>query len=277
MLGALAEWMSASVSHWSYYGKCYIALSFNFEILIFAKAAGVSLHPTTTGGQKMLFWPQFPKSASTLKYASAEQGSARGDFAIAWRFEDLPEDESKYNSAVVSIRIRLLVPPSGGASLRFPVPQSSTVTASLHQASILPNLSNARLEAKKECQESRRKKLGFHYNWDYNRTSEKWFKRFAAKAIGTPCDSFLFHSSLDKTEWGQSSSVTKQMTDKVTEDLHPGLYEVIIKDWPLEQEVEGTGRIGNIPEYYQAEGDISPYCNDESDYDWHIEDATHII
>jgi uncharacterized protein YcnI len=51
----------------------------------------------------MLFWPQFPHSAETLRFASAEQGSARGDFAIAWKFEDLPEDESQYDSAVVSI------------------------------------------------------------------------------------------------------------------------------------------------------------------------------
>ena len=59
--------------------------------------------------------------------------------------------------------------------------------------------------------------------------------------------------------------------------LIPGLYEVLIKNWPLEEEVEGTWRIGNILEYYKDNGDIGPYCNDESEYEWHIEDATHII
>jgi hypothetical protein len=67
------------------------------------------------------------------------------------------------------------------------------------------------------------------------------------------------------------------MTDKMTEYLTPGLYEIMINDWPLEKEVEGTGRIGNIPEYYKAEGDLGPFCNDERDYHWNVEDATHII
>lgn len=252
MLGAVAEWMSAS-------------------------AAGVSLFPKTVGGRKMLFWPQFPHSAHTVKFASAEQGSARGDFAIAWRFEGLPDDESQYDSAVISIRIRLLVPPSGEADLRFPFAQSSTTTATIRHASAMPDISYARSEAKKDCEERRRKKLGFHYNWDYDRETQKWFKRLNGKAIGTPCNSFLFHPSIDKTEWGESTSKTQHLTDKNSEYISPGLYEVLIKDWPLEKEVEGTGRIGNIPEYFKAEGDIGPYCRDEQDFEWQIEDATHII
>lgn len=212
-----------------------------------------------------------------MKYASAEQGSMRGDFAIAWQFEDLPDDESQYDSAIVNIRVRLLVPPTGEGSLRFPFPQSSTASATFRHAKILPDLSRARVDAKRECEERRKKRLGFHYNWDYNRETEKWFKRLNGKAIGTPCTSFLFHPSLDKTEWSQTISVTAKMTEKTTEPLAPGFYELVIKGWPLEKEVEGTGRLGNIPEYFKAEGDISPYCNDENDYDWQIGDATHII
>lgn len=225
----------------------------------------------------MLFWPQLPKSASTISYASAEQGSMRGDFAIAWRFENLPEDKSEYDSAVVNVRIRLLIPPSGEGDLRFPYPQSSSTNAKIHHATTLPDLSHARAEAKKECQDRRRKKLGFHYNWDYNRETQTWFKRLNGKAIGTPCESFLFHPSIDNTDWSEFTPITSRMTDKMTEYLTPGLYEIMINDWPLEKEVEGTGRIGNIPEYYKAEGDLGPFCNDERDYHWNVEDATHII
>eukprot|EP00804_Cyclotella_cryptica_P001694 CCRYP_009074-RA/>CCRYP_009074-RA protein AED:0.22 eAED:0.22 QI:0/0/0/1/1/1/8/0/796 len=128
MLGALAEWMAAS-------------------------AAGISLFPTTSGGRKVLFWPQFPKSASTLKFASAEQGSIRGDFAIAWRFENLPADKSNYDSMVVNVCIRFLVPPSGEAALRFPVPQSSSTTATICHALTMPDLIHAKSASKKECED----------------------------------------------------------------------------------------------------------------------------
>jgi len=74
--GAFAEWMAAAV-------------------------AGVSLDPTTTGGRTALFWPRFPKSAATIQYASAIQGTARGDFAIAWRFELLPTSE--FTVRIVSV------------------------------------------------------------------------------------------------------------------------------------------------------------------------------
>eukprot|EP00804_Cyclotella_cryptica_P003648 CCRYP_002212-RD/>CCRYP_002212-RD protein AED:0.38 eAED:0.38 QI:0/0.4/0.16/0.83/0.4/0.16/6/0/804 len=99
MLGALAEWMSSSV-------------------------AGVALHPTTTGGRRVLFWPRFPKSAGMIQHASATQGTQIGDFAIAWRFENLPSDKSLYNAASVKIRIRFLIPPGGEAILRLPPPTS---------------------------------------------------------------------------------------------------------------------------------------------------------
>ena len=135
----------------------------NYDILIYHSSVTV--------------WPQFPKSARTLKFASAEQGSIRGDYAIAWRFEGLPEDESQHDSAVVNVKIRLFVPPSGEGSLRLPFAQSSSTTATYRHASTIPDLGHAKSEAKKECQERRRRKLGFSYNWDYDRVKEKWFKR----------------------------------------------------------------------------------------------------
>ncbi|EED93707.1 predicted protein [Thalassiosira pseudonana CCMP1335] len=114
MLGAVAEWMSSS-------------------------AAGVALYPTTTGGKKALFWPRFPKSATTLEYASAVQGSLGGDYAIAWRFEELPSDKSEYNSAVVKIRIRLLIPPGNEGVLRLPLPSSESTSVSIRHSLLMPN------------------------------------------------------------------------------------------------------------------------------------------
>eukprot|EP00804_Cyclotella_cryptica_P001703 CCRYP_009073-RA/>CCRYP_009073-RA protein AED:0.46 eAED:0.61 QI:0/0/0/1/0/0/2/0/100 len=72
--------------------------------------------------------------------------------------------------------------------------------------------------------------------------------------IGTPCYSFLFHNSLENIRWSSEDSVTGQMSKRTDGHLSPGLYEVTIKDWPLEKEIDGTGRIGNIPKYYKAEG-----------------------
>lgn len=75
MLDAVAEWLSSSV-------------------------AGVSLAPTTVGGEEILFWPRIPTSAAKVQYASATQGTKRGDASIAWEFLDLPEDERLNHSAV---------------------------------------------------------------------------------------------------------------------------------------------------------------------------------
>jgi len=251
MLGALAEWMSSS-------------------------AAGISLFPTTRGGNKVLLWPRFPKSASTLKYVSAEQGTPRGDFAIAWKFEGLPENESQYDSAVVGIRIRFLVPPSGTGSLRFPISQSSS-TAVIRRALTMPDMRYSRSAAAEECDDRRSKKLGFSYNWEYDRVKKEWFKRFSGKAIGTPCNSFLFHPSLDNIEWSNDRAVTESMRGRLDESISPGLYEVMIADWRLEKEVEGSGRLGNIPEFFNSQGDLGPYCSDQKEFHWNIEDATHII
>ena len=58
--------------------------------------------------------------------------------------------------------------------------------------------------------------------------------------------------------------------------IEPGMYELVFTNWQLEKEVEGTGRIGNIPEYYESD-DQGPYCKDSSEFEWNIDDATHII
>ncbi|KAL7525668.1 hypothetical protein ACHAXR_001106, partial [Thalassiosira sp. AJA248-18] len=149
MLGAIAEWMPSSV-------------------------AGVSLFPTTVGGRHVLFWPRFPKSAAMLEYASAVQGSPVGDFSIAWRFEDLPDDKSQYNSATVKIRIRLLIPPTGVATLRLPpIPFSSKTTVSISRSASFPDLAAARRESSLKCNKRRKKRLGFPYSWEYDRVKQK--------------------------------------------------------------------------------------------------------
>ncbi len=219
-----------------------------------------------------------PKSASTLEFASAEQGSIRGDYAIAWRFEEFIKDEHEIqlDSADANIRIRLLVPPSGEADLQLPLAPSANTKATIRHAQTIPDLSHAKSEARKECDERRRRRLGFPYNWEYDNSTNKWSQRLTGKAIGTPCHSFLFHSSLDKTEWSEETNATEHMAYKHLKHLQPGFYEVMITNWQLEKEVEGNGRIGNIPEYFKAVGDLG-HCKEESDFDWDIEDATHII
>lgn len=227
-----------------------------------------------------LVWPRFPKSASTISYASAKQGSLRGDYVIAWKFEDLPENKDEYDTAVVSIHIRLLIPPTGKGVLRLPIPPSSSTSAIIRTAQVLPDLKSAELEANEICQERRKKKLGFHYNWDYDRNKKEWFKRLNGKAIGTPCESFMFHQLADKAKWTNERSITQNLQDRSDQTLSPGFYEVIIREWPLEKELVGDGphgsRLGNIPSLYTA-NDVGPYCSDESEAEWKIEDGTHII
>ena len=79
MLGAVAEWSPSAV-------------------------AGVSLAPTTVGGRELLFWPRIPTNAKVVKYASASQGTKRGDAAIAWKFEGLEDGQKTSNSVDVHIR-----------------------------------------------------------------------------------------------------------------------------------------------------------------------------
>jgi len=161
-LGALAEWMVSSV-------------------------AGVSLYPTTIGGRKVLFWPQFPKSPMIMEYASASYGSVVGDFSIGWRFEDHRSSQSKnYKPAVVKIRIRLAIPPNGNAVLRLPVPLSVGTMVSIRYSESYPDFAGAKMDAQIKCANRREARLGFPYSWEYNRTKKKWYKLKSGKAIGTP-------------------------------------------------------------------------------------------
>ena len=251
MLGAVSEWMATS-------------------------AAGVGHYPTTTGSKKMLFWPRFPKSATYLAYASATQGTIKGDYSIAWRFEDLPEEKSQYDSAVVKVRVRFVVPPGGEAVLRPLVITSSSTTVMLSQATTIPDLCNAKTLTKDKCTQRRKDRLGFPFSWEYDRFEEKWHKHESGKSIGTPCESFLFHSSLDGTKWGKEMDATDGFSKRDDIQIEPGMYELVFTNWQLEKEVEGTGRIGNIPEYYESD-DQGPYCKDSSEFEWNIDDATHII
>ena len=251
MLGAVAEWMASA-------------------------AAGVSHYPTTTGGRKMLLWPRFPKSATTLEYASATQGTVRGDYSIAWRFEDLPDDESQYNSAAVKVRVRITVPPGGVGVLHPPKITSSKTTATMRTANIIPDLAYASSAADTECKSRRKARLGFPYSWEYNRFKEKWYKHLSGKSIGTPCESHLFHTSLDDIKWEPKMDVACPLSHGIDVPLAPGVHEILFTNWQLEKEVEGTGRLGNIPEYFNSD-DLGPYCKDSSTYEWNIDDATHII
>ena len=167
----------------------------------------------------------------------------------------------------------------------MPVPTSSTTTAVIRSAPLIPDLRFARSEAKQDCQERRKAKLGFNYNWEYDRERKEWWKRYTGKALGTPCSSFLFHSSLDMTDsiiWANERSITKNLQERSDETLLAGLYEVIIKDWPLREEVKIGGgkkgdRLGSIPSLLQSNADVGPYCSDASEAEWHVEDGTHII
>jgi len=252
MLGAIAEWMPSSV-------------------------AGVSMFPTTVGGRHALFWPRFPKSAAMLEYASAVQGSPIGDYAIAWRFENLPDDKSAYYSAFVKIRIRLLIPPSGVGTLRLPLSVSKKAKFSISRSSIFPDLAAARRESDIICSKRRKRRLGFPYSWEYDRVKKRWYKLMSSKSIGTPCESYLFSVMPLAAQWNSHADMTSGVLEGEDMILSAGFYDIIINNWPLEYEVEGTGRLGNIPEYFESNFDGGPYCKDSSAFEWHIDDATHII
>jgi len=254
MLGASAEWMVSAV-------------------------AGVALHPTTTGGKEVLFWPRFPNSASTINYAWATQGTRRGDFSIAWRFEGLPEEGKDYDSAVVKIHIRLFVPPDGLAVFRFPeYSNGKGVDSTIKYATRLEDIEKVRRLSSEECQRRRTAKEGFDYNWEYDRKENTWIKVYRKKAIGTPCESFLFHFSLDETAWSSTETLAGSSDNGSEIELSPGLYDVMVDEWQLKPEVKGTKdwRIASIKEFYGSE-DIGPYCSDTDTFEWNVEDASHLI
>lgn len=239
MLGASAEWMASAV-------------------------AGVGLHPTTTAGKKVLFWPRFPNSASTIVYAGATQGTTRGDFSIAWKFEDLPVVESLYDSAIVKIHIRLYVPPDGIAVFRLPeYSNGEGVDSVIKYALQVPDIDQIKAYSSDECNKDRDAKKGFNYNWEYDTKDNLFVKVYRMKAIGTPCSSFLFHSSLD-VAWSSPETVLGSSENGLEVDLAPGLYDVIVDKWQLKPEVKGKKewRIASLKDFYPTVNDIGPYCSD---------------
>ena len=252
MLGGLAEWMPSAV-------------------------AGVSLYPTTTGGRQVLFFPRFPKSAAMLQYASAVQGTAIGDFAIAWRFENLPADKIQYNSALVKIRVRMLIPPGGSGVFRLPVPVTKATKIILSHSESFPDLVQARKGSEVKCDNRRRRKMGFPFNWEYDREKKEWHKMKSSKSIGTPCESFLFSLLPLSAQWSGHEEITHDIFERNDTLLSTGIYDVIIDNWQLESEVDGKGRLGNIPEYTRKSYNVGPYCEDVDSWEWDPDDATHII
>ncbi|KAL7554415.1 hypothetical protein ACHAWF_017852 [Thalassiosira exigua] len=252
MLGAIAEWMASSV-------------------------AGVSLHPATVGGRHALFWPRFPRSAAVLEHAGAVQGSPVGDYAVAWRFEDLPEEKDRYDSAFVKVRIRVLIPPTAEGTVRLAVPVSKETKITIGRSQKFPDLALARKESNVKCIKRRKRRLGFPYSWEYSRVREKWYKQMKSKSIGTPCESFLFSVLPLTDQWGGRTDMTNHVLQRKDLQLPTGLYDIVYENWQLEREVEGTGRLGNIPEYFDPSSDAGPYCKEKSTFEWNIDDATHII
>lgn len=253
MLGASAEWMVSAV-------------------------AGVALHPTTTGGKEVLFWPRFPNSARTIDHAWATQGTRRGDFSIAWKFEGLPEsragytgdgaDYDVYDNAIVQIHIRLLVPPDGRAVFRLPeYSNGKGVDATIKYAAQLPDLENVRTSSSEQCERERMAKKGFNYNWEFDRKENTWVKVRRRKAIGTPCQSFLFHPLLDNISWGSPEAVNGSSDNGLEVTLGAGVYDVVVKEWQLKPEVKGNGewRVGSIHKAYESK-DLGPYCSDSDTF-----------
>jgi hypothetical protein len=165
MLGAISEWAVSSV-------------------------AGVSLAPTTIGGKELLFWPRVPKSAVIVQYASASQGTKRGDAAIAWEFLGLPKNKTLLDSGVVEVHIRILVPPSSVAILRLPCYGNGV---SIKYAQQLPNLEKAKSDATVVCTMRRSAGMGFHYNWEYNKVKQEWSKFYNKKINRHSMQELSFH------------------------------------------------------------------------------------
>ena len=243
MLGATADWMVSAV-------------------------AGVALHPSTTGGKRVLFWPRFPNSAKTIEYAQATQGTRRGDFNIAWRFENLPDDEAFYDTALVKVHVRMSVPPDGRATFRLPEYSNGVgVRSVMKYATQLSNFETAKRQSYIECQARRKRKLGFGYAWEFDRVRETWVKRDRKKAIGTPCQSFLFHPALDSIGWSSAEIIVGTSDNGLEVDLGPGLYDVMVDEWQLKPEVKGQKdwRIASVRDFYEEE-DIGPYCADSDTF-----------
>jgi hypothetical protein len=106
---------------------------------------------------------------------------------------------------------------------------------------------------------------------------KKWFKFTSSKSIGTSCESFLFNVLPLDAQWSTHDEITKKVFGMEDIFIESGLYDIIINNWQLEAEIEGGGRLGDIPEYYEKDFDAGPYCRDQNTFEWHVNDANHLI
>lgn len=239
MLGAIGEWLVTA-------------------------AAGVGLAPTTFGGEDILFWPRIPKSSRVLSHASATQGTRRGSASIAWKFVGLSPKPSKSQS--INVVIRISAPPGTTSILRLPGEVEGRST--IRSLAVIPDLMKANEKAREECSSRRSKGLGYPYNWEY--VNDTWVKFKRGKAIGTPCESFLFDSDIDSSTWGDvvpvASILEKAGQYGIELKLEPGIHEVEIQGWELSSDEEAI-----------KPNDKARPCADPRTFSWDLNDAVHII
>jgi hypothetical protein len=220
----------------------------------------------TVGGQALTFWPRIPKDASVVEYASAEQGTKRGDSAIAWKFQP---QERPGNSTTAVVHIRILAPPSTQSTLQL---DGAAQKVTIKMAKTMPNLASARDKAKKICAERRASsKYGFPFFYHYDRFKKEWTKVRQPQKTGTTCTSFLWDiDDRELVEWVpyQWNPADRDMPKQA---LQAGLFEIIIEDWPL-----GPPAPVHTYDYFDAKK-LGPYCKDPSQFRWEVDDAVHLV
>eukprot|EP00523_Entomoneis_sp_CCMP467_P003866 CAMPEP_0168761210 /NCGR_PEP_ID=MMETSP0724-20121128/23195_1 /TAXON_ID=265536 /ORGANISM="Amphiprora sp., Strain CCMP467" /LENGTH=1371 /DNA_ID=CAMNT_0008810305 /DNA_START=162 /DNA_END=4274 /DNA_ORIENTATION=- len=239
MFGAIGEWLPSSV-------------------------AGITLEPTTVGGEDLIFWPRIPMNRLVVDFASALQGTKRGDAAIAWKFV------GSQDATTVKVVIRALVPPSTRANLRLP-PKATNVT--MRVAKEFPDLYTAKEIAALQCEKKRGTgQHGYPYFYHYDREKNEWTKINKPSRTGTPCDSFLWYvGGNDDVAWESYSYEPVVLHETSTQSpLQPGLFEIEISDWKFEDPLP------DVPGYGDYQGDMGPYCSDPNDFVWDVNDGLHM-
>ena len=175
-----------------------------------------------------------------------------------------------------------MIPPTAEGVLELPLhgdsEKSKKAKVTISKSMQVPDIEAARAESRLKCSRRRRKRLGFPFSWEYDKDKKKWYRLESSKSIGTPCESFLFDVLPVQASWSGHADMTDHALHGKETVLNAGLYEVVISNWQLEREVDGRGRLGDLPEYFRASIDeLGPYCQDEKTGHWDVEDATHII
>ena len=254
MMGAVAEWLASAV-------------------------AGVSLLPSTTGGDELLYWPRIPNtidSVKTVRYANARQGTKWGDAYIAWMLM-ASTSSSKMDADVHGLVIRLVVPPGSSGKLRLPL-LPSRLPWVIKISGRSPDLAEAGAKAETMCKEARKEKKGFPFHWHYDAETEKWRRVYQQKAIGSPCESLLFMVTEDMSWQRYEYNVEKpSMNSNTAADadmnvhLQPGFYEITSKeDWRVKPDIPDKPGYG-----WGFEGSLGSRCSDPSSFDWEVNDAEH--